>query len=78
VAYAAKPVSDDALAGLYPTIAEGEANARLIAAAPDLLATLKRAAAFIPLTDLGRIAGEGGDAILRDCLAVIAKAEGAQ
>jgi len=56
--------------GFFPTPEEGRANARLIAAAPDLLAQLKRCANVL--------AAEGLPLTAAPALAAIAKAEGEQ
>lgn len=54
--------------------AQDEANARLIAAAPELLTALKHARLLLQLNDIERI--EGGSAALDMYDAAIAKAEG--
>jgi hypothetical protein len=53
-------------------VEEAEANARLIAAAPDLLAALKRS-----LDWLASYQGAGADRVWEQAKAAIAKAEGA-
>ena len=93
VAYAAKPVSDDALCGVYPTIAESAANARLIAATPeahDLIEQLEESFTadgvyqqFLPAMRayLNKVrGGSNADApiALAKVQAASAKAEGAQ
>jgi hypothetical protein len=61
------------------TGAEREANARLIAAAPDLLAALKRLRRQVSLTPSGMLAGISGrddERTIADVDAAVAKAEG--
>ncbi len=78
-------VAEDDLEVLVATIdlgtAEGEANARLIAAAPDLLDALKACARILPnYASLGKTAldDEACDAVIEQVNEAIAKAEGGQ
>lgn len=55
----------------YENLPEANANARLIAAAPDLLATLKAASDFVAVNNI-----EGAINIIVESRAIIDKAEG--